>query len=230
MAGTSKQHPYETDIRIPFIVRGPGIKAGSIHEHLTGNVDLLPTLLDIAGFNIPNFMDGKSMKSFLINADESHTEVEWRDHFLIEYLSVGTYWNDHSFCWEDGNKTTVKCGGPMPRDPLGESPTCVESTNVGDGNCYFVDSTNSNSWRALRILNETTNIIYVEYDPTWQWNCTDDTGAGLQHYELYDIERDPYQIKNIYKDTSDSQRRVLHLALASYYECKGTNTTKSNCI
>ena len=27
--GTSKQHPYETDVRVPFIIRAPGVsKAG----------------------------------------------------------------------------------------------------------------------------------------------------------------------------------------------------------
>lgn len=47
--GTSKQHPYETDIRVPLLVRGPGIKAGSLPSMMVGNVDITPTLLELAG-------------------------------------------------------------------------------------------------------------------------------------------------------------------------------------
>ena len=47
--GTSKQHPYETDIRVPFLVRGPGVQANTTHDDIVGNVDLTPTLLSLAG-------------------------------------------------------------------------------------------------------------------------------------------------------------------------------------
>ena len=46
--GTSKQHPYDTDIRVPLLARGPGIKAGAVYNQVSGNVDLTPTLLTIA--------------------------------------------------------------------------------------------------------------------------------------------------------------------------------------
>ena len=73
-----------------------------------------------------------------------------RTSFLIEYLSVATYFNDHSYCWDTEDESTKEqCGGAMPVGPNGDEQgeDCVESENVGDGNCYFVDSTHSNSWR-----------------------------------------------------------------------------------
>merc|ERR1712048_1402781 len=87
----------------------------------------------------------------------------------------------------------------------------------------------SNSWRALRILTKEENLQYVEYDPTWTWNTTDDTGAGLQHYELYDIAKDPYQMTNIYGQTSDAKRRTLHAAISKYYACRGDDSTPTTC-
>ena len=60
---------------------------------------------------------------------------------------------------------------------------------MGDGNCYFVDSTHSNNWRELRIRNSTMNWAYVEYDPAWKFVVND-----IQHYELYDVTADPYQM------------------------------------
>lgn len=157
--------------------------------------------------------------------------TNWRQSFLTEYMSVGTYFNDHSSAWQDGQNTTVKCGGPMPTGPSGKVPKgkCVESQGVSDGNCYFVDSVHSNSWRALRIINDQEDLQYVEYDPTWRWNTTSPSGAGLQHYELYDLSKDPYQMTNIYKQADESTKTRLHTEIAAYYACKGDSTTASTC-
>ena len=60
-------------------------------------------------------------------------------------------------------KCLTRTEGSMPRGPVGKVDKCVESAKVGGGNCYFVDSKHSNSWRALRILNGTHNMQYIEY-------------------------------------------------------------------
>ena len=101
----------------------------------------------------------------------------------FRYKSVGTYFNDHSSC-----AGTPSCAGGqgMPRGPAGAVPNanCTESNITGGGNCYFVDSLHSNSWRLLRINNADENIAYIEYDPSYEWVTTDDMGSGLQFYEL----------------------------------------------
>ena len=44
-----KQTAYDTDIHVPFLVRGPGITAGVHVARLAGNVDLAPTFEAMAG-------------------------------------------------------------------------------------------------------------------------------------------------------------------------------------
>lgn len=229
--GTSKQHPYETDIRVPLLVRGPGITRGSTFDQITGNVDVTPTFLDLAGVKAPNFMDGRSMlpwllsKDVLVSSEESGSSAPWRDQWLNEYMSVGTYYNDHSKAWQDGKNTTAECGGNMPRGPHGNvNGKCVESKGIGDGNCYFVDSTHSNNWRALRILREGENLQYIEYDPKWKFDA-----SGMQHYELYDIAKDPYQMTNIYDQASAAKKSELHAALSKYFNCGGTADKPTTC-
>lgn len=58
-----KRWAYEPSLRIPFIVKYPvGIKKpGSRSDEMILNVDLAPTLLDLAGLPIPANMDGKSI-------------------------------------------------------------------------------------------------------------------------------------------------------------------------
>lgn len=217
---TSKQHPYETDIRVPFMIRGPGIPADVNMSAVAGNVDVLPTLLDLAAgadFVRAVGMDGRSMARLLVPALRSEAKP-WRTAFLNEYKSVGTYFNDHSGTWEDNGTTTKQCGGPMPRGPDDtKSKKCIESTGVGDGNCYFVDSTHSNSWRQLRVVNSSMNINYIEYDPDFKFTA----GVPLQHYEMYDQQADPYQMHNIYSQQSDQVKQALHEQLVAYFLCKG---------
>jgi len=233
LIGTSKQHPYETDIRVPFIIRGPGIEPGTnITKILAGNVDVMPTILDLAGLTgiFEDEMDGKSMKEILLHDNPDEETFDFRQYFLNEYYSVGTYYNDHGSIWQDGRTTSELCGtgpgsksGPVGPDPDTKPEDCVESEGVGDGNCWFVDSQHSNTWRQLRIMNETMNWNYVEYDPSWKFETTDSSGAGLQHYELYDVARDPYQMDNIYTTASIETRTALHQQLEEYFQCKGNS-------
>ena len=44
-----KRQPYEFDIRVPFILRGPGIPANITSDEPVLMVDVAPTLFDIAG-------------------------------------------------------------------------------------------------------------------------------------------------------------------------------------
>lgn len=47
--GADKRQPYETDIRVPFIVRGPGVLAKATDGTPVALIDLMPTILDLAG-------------------------------------------------------------------------------------------------------------------------------------------------------------------------------------
>ena len=47
--------PYETDLRVPLLVRGPGIEWNSSSPNVVTNIDLAPTLLNMAGLSESTF-------------------------------------------------------------------------------------------------------------------------------------------------------------------------------
>ena len=53
--------PYEESLRVPFILRGPGIPAGRTVHGQVANVDFAPTLLDAANARAGRTMDGVSL-------------------------------------------------------------------------------------------------------------------------------------------------------------------------
>jgi len=58
------------------------IKAGTVHDELALNVDVAPTLIELAGLSPLNKADGRSLVPLLKGGDS-----EWRKSFLIEYYS-----------------------------------------------------------------------------------------------------------------------------------------------
>jgi arylsulfatase A-like enzyme len=56
--------PYEPSIRVPLLMRGPGIPAGVHRRPLVWNGDLAPTILDAAGGRPAFALDGRSLLPF----------------------------------------------------------------------------------------------------------------------------------------------------------------------
>jgi len=57
----SKYTAYEEDIRVPLIVRGPGVPAGRVVDALASTVDLAPTFAQLTGATLKAAADGRSL-------------------------------------------------------------------------------------------------------------------------------------------------------------------------
>lgn len=76
-----KRLMYEPSIRIPLMLRYPRrIRAGTTSERMALNLDLAPTLLDLAAAPVPAHFQGRSLMELAANPG-----VAWRGDWLYEY-------------------------------------------------------------------------------------------------------------------------------------------------
>jgi N-acetylglucosamine-6-sulfatase len=138
---------YEPSIRVPLILRGPGVPAGERRRQLVTNADLAPTILDAAGALPGKLQDGRSLFPLLDDPG-----LEWGRDLLIE-------------------------GAPGFNQP---------------------------AFDALR----TYRYVYVEH--------------ANGERELYDLERDPHQLRSLYLDPGYAAiRGKLAARLAALEDCAG---------
>ena len=77
--------PYDLSIRVPLIILDPRAKKaqkGTTPAAFVLNIDIAPTLLDLAGVDAPNTMQGNSLSPFL----QGVTPTDWRTDFWVEHL------------------------------------------------------------------------------------------------------------------------------------------------
>ncbi|XP_026484450.2 extracellular sulfatase SULF-1 homolog isoform X1 [Vanessa tameamea] len=79
-----KSFPFEFDIRVPFLVRGPGVEPGTVVDDIVLNIDLAPTFLDMGGVEPPAHMDGRSLLPLLQPRRRRAAAAHWPDTFLVE--------------------------------------------------------------------------------------------------------------------------------------------------
>jgi N-acetylglucosamine-6-sulfatase len=78
-----KRQMYESSMRVPMLAYAPGVIArGTVVEELVQNIDVGPTVLEVAGLPTPERMDGQSFLKLL-----EGKEIPWREEAFYEY-----YW------------------------------------------------------------------------------------------------------------------------------------------
>ncbi len=140
-----KRFMYEESFRTPLLVRYPKeIKAGTKIDKLVQNLDFAPTLLDYAGVEIPEEMQGESFR----NLASGKTD-QWRDAVYYTYY---------------------------------EYPAV-----------HMVK-------RHYGIATERYKLIHFYYD--------------IDEWELYDLEKDPNEMHNVYTDPTYAEvRQMMHKKL-----------------
>jgi len=181
---------YEPSTHLPFLIRGPHIRAGTESNEIVGNVDIAPTVLELAGVEPDKSIDGRSMTPFLHDP-----ELTTLRPYLFESFVESSDVLEAGAIAEPGDQS---------------SPTARTRPGSGAG--------------ASRSAGATASILAPPKDYE---------GLRLGPYkyiawpdgekELYDLEKDPYELNNIVRIPNYFPvRNFLHRELLNRLEdCVG---------
>ena len=143
--GSGKWTAYEEDIRVPLVVRGPGVPEGETLSHLVLNNDLAPTFADLAGAETPSFVDGRSLAP-LLDGEPTPPE-DWRQAFVVE--AIAERGSSRPPFIDESRVAPLLTGDPLPKD-WRRTSTATAELSEGWGRPWL---------KALR----TKNYLYVDY-------------------------------------------------------------------
>jgi arylsulfatase A-like enzyme len=186
-----KQTPYETDIHVPLVVRGPGVRKGAHVTRLAGNTDLAPTFEAMAGVRSPSYTDGRSLLPLLQGERPAH----WRTSYLLEHrVETGV---------TEPARTMPARGSTLePPDPDQAGP---------DGRPRHREI------RDAMLLNRGAEIVDYDGVRTSRWVEVRYVDGAR---ELYDLRHDPDEIHNLAGTRPALERRFAH-RIARLERCGG---------
>jgi arylsulfatase A-like enzyme len=76
-----KMTAFDSDIRVPLVVTGPGVRAGTVVNDIAENIDLCPTFAELAGMVPAAGIDGRSLVPLL----HRRNAADWRTSALVEH-------------------------------------------------------------------------------------------------------------------------------------------------
>ena len=201
-----KETAFDEDIRVPLVVRGPGVPRGTTVDQFAMNDDLAPTFAALGGARTPSFVDGRSLVP-LLRAGPAPSV--WRQAAFVEHYGP----SPPSLPPVTRPTTTAQSpsvflpgSSTAPRDP--DDDPGYNRAGIRGRRRLPLSSLNAfgirvPSYDALR----TSKYLYVEYFDGER--------------QLYDLRRDPYELTNIVARAPASLRTALARQLAALERCHG---------
>ena len=121
---------YEPATHLPFLIRGPGIKPGTSTGELAANIDVAPTILDLAGGEADKSIDGHSLVPFLEDP-ELRTRRPILFESFVETSDVEASGAISTAKGKGGRATASGSGGPTAKASLLAPPKDYAGIRLG---------------------------------------------------------------------------------------------------
>ncbi|XP_076178935.1 N-acetylglucosamine-6-sulfatase isoform X2 [Ptiloglossa arizonensis] len=149
-----KRQPYETDIRVPLLIKGPRIVPSKISSPVS-SVDLFATILEIAGIQLPS--DGTSVLKKALLKDRT---------LLIEYRGEKSKSIPSSGCPSDSDPNLALCMKDMAckcQDAANNTFSCIRRVSPDYNNVFCIFEDDEHYVEAYNILTDNYQMKNIGY-------------------------------------------------------------------
>ena len=206
-----KMTPYDLGLRIPFIWSGPGIRAGQT-DALASELDVMPTLLDLAGLETPKGLHGVSLRKVL----EGQSDAKPRSLVFAEV----------------SNKGNLPNNGMQERAVFdGRWKLIYREKTDPPWRQVQADSKEWPTW-GNRTYAETVRVKeqFPEAYRTLQGLDPQSLGGKVPALELYDLQADPDELRDLSADPAcTAERARLMAALRRWVTDTGDPAITPSC-
>ncbi|MFT3864616.1 MAG: sulfatase [Solirubrobacterales bacterium] len=190
---------YEPSTHLPFIIRGPGIKPDTSTGQLASTIDIAPTILELAEVEADKSLDGISLVPYL--KDPSlRTRVPVLFESFVETNDVE----------QDGQASTgettasARSTGKLGIKGTARAATSSRSKSAKNPAAHASEVAPPKNYYGIRL----GPYKYIEWPDGEK--------------ELYDINKDPYELNNIVRNPNFFPvRAFLHKELERLEQCSG---------
>jgi N-acetylglucosamine-6-sulfatase len=193
---------YEPSTHLPLLIRGPGIKPGSVSGQLASTIDIAPTILELAGVAPDKSIDGTSLVPYL-----KDPSLRSRVPVLFEsFVQTNDVEQDGGASTEiPGYSPTTDAGAARGKlGVAGATAKKASGSSAGEPTAHASVVAPPKNYYGIRL----GPYKYIEWPDGEK--------------ELYDINTDPYELNNVARDKNYGPiRAFLHEQLVRLEECHG---------
>ncbi len=160
---------HEASAHVPYIIQYPNLVSGGKHigEIVDPAITIVPTILDVCGIEVPEFMPGKSLKTAIVDGKDNSLE-DYVYYQMIqkegEALKKEKQKSEHRPYGERGFRTkevlyVEKCGAPFKMYDLTQDPG--ELYNCVDNHLYIHEVTKNRERLAeiMKAVDDDWNLV-----------------------------------------------------------------------
>lgn len=219
-----KRQPYETDIRVPFIVVGPNVRAKVVVEKPIALIDLAPTIFNWANIDEPEWLDGESFANSLVESSganevamgdasketteqardceaEEVAEVKYERKLLVQYWGEGTEATYNPECpWRKRDMLSVS-SGIFPQWMNNNGLILDLQLCATDAACHCTDAWN-NTFSCIRHVANDLDKLYCEFYDT--------EVTGLRGRIFCDLTRISFDFRTLSKPTTSKETHIKY--------------------
>lgn len=203
-----KGNLYDSGVRVPFAVRwGSKVKANRTVDDFISMTDVGPTLLEIAGIDVPKEMTGRSFKDILLSDKSGRLDAENRPNIVFGR-------ERHVPSQEKPDMGGYPSRGLRNTEFLYIRNFTPERWPAGTPN--YQNTNYKNQWLSDCDGGPTKNYIFLNRDKDQEHRRSYQLCFGKRPAEeLYDLKSDPDQLNNVagnpkYADMLETMRGQLH--------------------